>query len=208
MTELLEATTSSANIIPTALLVFVLLYWLIVIVGLLDFDSFDFDVDTDLDANGMASVEWLNSALAFFNLGRVPFMIWVSFLVLPFWAFAILLNYYLHTATNIIGFLLLLPAFIGALFLSKILTAPFVRLFAALEKEHDSNVTIIGQVCTVTLPATASEMGQASVKTTGAPLLLNVKTAGVANLKKGETALVIDYSEQHKYYLIEPYETV
>jgi hypothetical protein len=208
MTELLQAATSPANIIPTALLVFVLLYWLVVIIGLLDMDFINIEVETngEPDINSMEAVTWLNSALAFFNLGRVPFMLFLSFLILPFWVIALLANYYLNTGANYIGFLILMPALMGALFISKILTTPFVKLFGYLEKDHDTNAVVLGQVCTVTLPATPTEMGQATVKTEGSPLLLNVKTTGNANVKKGETALVIDYDEKSKFYLIEPYQ--
>jgi hypothetical protein len=208
MNELLQAAAAPANIIPTALLAFVLLYWLVVLVGLIDLDFINIEVETDgePDVSGTEAIVWLNSALAFFNLGQVPFMLFLSFLVLPFWAIALLANYYLGTGGNFLGFLLLLPALIAALFISKILTTPFVKLFCILEKEHDSNAVVIGQVCTITLPASPTELGQATVKTEGSPLLLNVKTTGSANIRKGETALVIDYDEKSKYYLIEPYQ--
>ena len=208
MTELLQAAAAPANIIPTALLAFVLIYWLVVIIGVLDLDFLNLEIETngEPDANGLEAVAWLNSALAFFNLGRVPFMVFLSFLILPFWVIALLGNYYLGTAGNYLGFLFLLPAFIGALFISKILTMPFVKLFGYLEKDHDTNAVVLGQVCTVILPATPTEIGQATVKTEGSPLLLNVKTTGSANVKKGETALVIEYDEKSKYYLIEPYQ--
>ena len=208
MNELLQAAAAPANIIPTALLAFVLLYWLVVLVGLIDLDFINIEVETDgePDVSGTEAIVWLNSALAFFNLGRIPFMLFLSFLLLPFWAIALLANYYLGTGGNFLGFLLLLPALIAALFISKILTTPFVKLFGILEKEHDSNAVVIGQVCTITLPASPTELGQATVKTEGSPLLLNVKTTGSANIRKGETALVIDYDEKSKYYLIEPYQ--
>ena len=208
MNELLEAATVPANIIPTALLAFVLLYWLVVLVGLIDLDFINLEIETDVepDAGSIETIAWLNSVLTFFNLGRVPFMLFLSFLMLPFWALALLANYYLGTGNNFIGFLLLLPAFIAALFIAKVLTAPFIRLFAVFEKEHNSNAVVLGQVCTVILPATPTEMGQATVKTEGSPLLLNVKTTGSANLKKGETALVLEYDEKSKFYLIEPYQ--
>ena len=208
MDELLQAAAAPANIIPTALLAFVLLYWLVVLVGLIDLDFINIEVETDgePDVSGTEAIVWLNSALAFFNLGRIPFMLFLSFLLLPFWAIALLANYYLGTGGNFLGFLLLLPALIAALLISKILTTPFVKLFGILEKEHDSNAVVIGQVCTITLPASPTELGQATVKTEGSPLLLNVKTTGSANIRKGETALVIDYDEKSKYYLIEPYQ--
>ncbi len=46
MNDLLQAAISAPNIIPTALLVFVLVYWLVVILGAIDIDFFDVDVET------------------------------------------------------------------------------------------------------------------------------------------------------------------
>jgi hypothetical protein len=208
MNELLQATFSSVNIIPTALLVFVMLYWLAVIFGLLDLDFFDVDVEPDVDADGISAVSWLNNVLAFFNLGKVPFMVFLTFLALPFWAISILVNYYLNEGYTLVGWLYLIPSFIAALFVSKFMTMPFVRIFAAMEKEHESATNIIGQICTVVLPANGSDMGQAAVKTTGAPLLLNVRTPQGAAVQKGETALVLEYNAENKFYLIEPYQTI
>ncbi|GHA74736.1 OB-fold-containig protein [Pontibacter akesuensis] len=214
MTELLQAAFSSVNIIPTAFLVFVLLYWVAVIFGLLDLDFFNVEIEADLaldsgvDADGVSAVSWLNHALAFFNLGRIPLMLFLTFVALPFWVISILANYYLLGNVALLGWLLLLPMFILSLFVSKILTTPFVHLYAVLEKEHPSSVTIIGQVCTVILPTSTTELGQASVPTSGAPLLLNVKSTRGSRLSKGQTALVIDYNAENKFYLIEPYETI
>ncbi|MGV3639488.1 MAG: hypothetical protein ACO1NZ_03145 [Adhaeribacter sp.] len=205
MTELLQAAFAGANIIPTAFLAFVLLYWAAVIFGLLDLDFLD--LETGLEADGISSVSWLNSALAFFNLGKVPLMVFFTFWALPFWVLAVLAYHYGH-AGGWLGMLLLPLWLLAALFVAKTLTAPFVRLFALLEKEPPSAAAVIGQVCTVLLPANPSQMGQASVKTDGSPLLLNVKTSAGQTLQKGETALVISYNEEHKFYLIEPYETL
>lgn len=49
MNDLLQAAISAPNIIPTALLVFVLVYWLVVILGAIDIDFFDVDVETEAD---------------------------------------------------------------------------------------------------------------------------------------------------------------
>jgi Protein of unknown function (DUF1449) len=208
MVELLQAAFSSVNILPTAFLVFVLLYWVAVIFGMLDLDFLDLDAGAGGDGEGISAIAWLNGALAFFNLGKVPLMVFLTFWALPFWVISILANYYLNNNYELLGLLYLVPSLLVALFVAKILTAPFVKLFAALEKEHESAVTIIGQVCTVLLPANATDLGQATVKTSGAPLLLNVKTSQGNSLKKGETALVIAYDAENKLYLIEPYETI
>ncbi len=214
MTELLQAAFTPANIIPTTLMVLVMMYWVSVIIGLLDLHAFSFEIEKDIhvdthsDINKDFSVAWLNNILAFFNLGRVPFMVFMSFLALPFWVLAILTIHYLPYLNGWLAFLMLIPNLFLSLFIAKILTTPFVKMFAALEKEHDSSVTIIGKMCTILLPATSSELGQASVKTDAAPLILNVKTTRGASLKKGETGLVIDYNAEQKIYLIEPFETL
>lgn len=219
MTELLHAAVSPPNILPTTLLVFVLLYWLTVIFGLLDFKTLDLDThhefnlthDTHVapDSSGMG-VSWLNNALAFFNLGRVPLMVFLSFVALPLWVASILLNYYLGNTSLLLGLLLLLPLLVGSLLLAKVLTLPFVHLFAALERNHDSGVQPLGKVCTVLLPTTHERLGQASVRLlNGAPLVLNVRAASAAaELRKGEAALVIDYDAARRCYLIEPYDAV
>lgn len=66
MLDLLHAAVSAPNIVPTALLLFVLVYWLVVIVGAVDLDFFDVDVEMEAEANvyGEVSVSWLNHALA------------------------------------------------------------------------------------------------------------------------------------------------
>jgi hypothetical protein len=218
MTELLHAAVSPPNLAPTALLVFVLLYWLTVIVGVLDLKSVNLDVDTHHEAHlghhaavghpEVPGISWLNHALAFFNLGRVPLMVFLSFVALAWWVSSILLNYYLHNESGMVGVVLLVPLLLGSLLLAKFLTLPFVHLFAAMEKAHDSGAQPLGKVCTVLLPTTAYRLGQASVQPQkGAPLMLNVRAASpTAELRKGDTALVIDFDAEHQCYLIEAYE--
>lgn len=207
MTELLQAAISPPNVVATGLLVFVLLYWLTVIVGLLDMKTVDlsiddhghFHYDSHAPHDGLGT-SWLNGALAFFNLGRIPLMVFLSFVFLPLWVGSILANYYTGNTSWLLGLAFLLPLFIGSLFVAKFLTLPFVKLFTALEKDHDAGAVAIGKVCTLVLPATADHLGQASVRIDGAPLMLNVRSIG-APLAKGETALVIDFDALRKCYL-------
>lgn len=49
MNELLNMATSHVNIILTFLLVFTLIYWLLMIIGLVDLESVDLDLDIDSD---------------------------------------------------------------------------------------------------------------------------------------------------------------
>ena len=71
MLNLLNSSVSAPNIVPTALLVSVLIYWLVVIVGAMGRDFFNIAVDVDADAgvDGEISVLWFNRAMAFFHGG-------------------------------------------------------------------------------------------------------------------------------------------
>lgn len=205
MTELLRAAVLPPNLVATGLLVFVLLYWLTVIIGLLDFKTVDVHLGGHADGlHGHVDSDWLNGALAFFNLGRIPLMVFLSFVALPLWVGSILANYYTHNTSMLLGLGYLLPLLLGSVFLAKFLTLPFVKLFTALEKDHDGGAVALGKVCTVLLPTTPTQLGQAAVRIDGAPLMLNVRALSGA-LAKGEMALVIDYDAQRRCYLIEAY---
>ncbi|MCB2377262.1 DUF1449 family protein [Hymenobacter sp. BT635] len=208
MTELLQAAVSPPNLLATGILIFVLLYWLTVIIGLLDFKTLDLHLHDahDVPHDADFSVSWLNNALAFFNLGRVPLMVFLSFVALPLWVGSILVNYYTHNTSWLLGVGFCLPLFIGSLLVAKVLTTPFVHLFATFEKDQAGSSNPIGKVCTVLLPASQSHLGQAMVRTNGDTLMLNVKAASATELRKGDTALVIDYHAPSRCYLIEPYD--
>lgn len=59
MKELYDFTFSSINIIPTLFLIIVVMYWITVLIGVLDFNSLDFDVDahTDIDVGVHADID-------------------------------------------------------------------------------------------------------------------------------------------------------
>lgn len=216
MQELLDHSFSWVNIIPTFLLAFSLVYWLIVMIGAIDTDFFDIDldidadvdvdVDIDVDAPDGISIGWFNSVLAFFNLGYIPLMIFVTFLSLPMWFIAVVSNYYLGIDNFLLSLLLLIPNFIVSLFISKFATMPFVKLFKKLKKEGVSMKSLTGKICKVILVATDEHVGQAEVKDEGSSFLINTKTISGQIIKKGDTALIIEYEEANKIYHIEPYQ--
>ena len=214
MGELLDAAVSPANIIITSLAVFVVLYWVVVIFGLIDLDTFDFDldldgdmdVDTDVDVEGGVSVHWFNSVLSFFNLGQIPLMIFLTFWIVPTWIFSIMVNHTIGNSSFIIGLVVLLGGLFVCLFVAKILTMPFVRIFEKLNKEEDLDQVLIGKMCTVTISTSDVKTGQATVLTKGAPHLLNVRTLSGVEMQKGDSGLVLEYQQHNNVYLIEPYK--
>jgi hypothetical protein len=208
MQTLIEASVWGANIIPTILLVFVLVYWLTVVLGFADLEAFDIDIDIETEVNTDMSAGWLNHVLYFFNLGQVPLMLFLSFLALPMWLMAIIVTDLLGQNSVVLSFALLLPNFVLSLLIAKILTQPFVTLFDKLEREAEDNIQIIGKVCRVMLNASEDKLGQARLEEHGSVLVLNVLTRKGTTLQKGQTGLVIDYVAEKGCYVIEPYESV
>jgi hypothetical protein len=217
MKELIDLSFSSPHLPLTVLLLVVLLYWLTVILGVLDFSKLDFDMDVDvstevhLDKSIHVDVkpkrEGLTYLLVFFNLGKVPFMIWMSFLVLLIWCGSILSNFYLNNQSVGFALVLLVPNLVISLFVTKLLTTPLIRLFSDGKNEFESNSDLIGKPCTVLLSANELKVGQAEVlSATGAPLLLTVKTTEGKPLRRGEKGLVIDYDASSHTFLIAPFE--
>src|SRR5688500_13547879 len=100
MTEFVETAFAGVNVVYTTLLIIVLIYWCIVILGLLDIDSFDLDADVggDLDVDaGAAGHAGGFSWLAFFNVGEVPIMFFASIVVLTMWVVSLQINLWLDS---------------------------------------------------------------------------------------------------------------
>jgi hypothetical protein len=214
MIELIQATFSLVNIIPAILLVFVLVYWLLVIFGALDLSSFDFDIELEADAeveleadvegSGEASISWFNNVLSFFNIDKIPLMVFVSFWTFPMWVISVMINHVLGNGSFMLSVILLIPNMLVCLFVAKVLTMPFVKIFVALDKEVDSTADMLGQVCSIVSSASDVKMGQADLAEGNR---LNIKTKkGVIN--KGQKGLVISYNEDTSCYIVEPYETI
>lgn len=208
MIELFKFAIAGANVIPTLLLIAIVVYWLTVLVGAADLDMFDLDLDLDSDADGHpeGSLEWLNNILRYFNLGRIPLMIFLTFLVLPLWLFCIVVNDLLGFQSVLPGLLTLGIGFWLCLFVAKVLTIPFVKLFDKLDEEQ-KNTSIIGKICTLQSPVNDGRVGQAFVTQggNGAPIILMVCSRPGTAVNSGETALVLEYQPDKRCYLIEPY---
>ncbi|NJL12623.1 MAG: YqiJ family protein [Microscillaceae bacterium] len=226
MTELWQAAFAPSSIFYTILLMVVGLYWITVFIGLLDLSSFHFEIDahadldahagldahTDLDAHADSGQEVnangnpILSLLGFFNLGKVPFMVFFSFLVLFMWIGSILGNHYLRAEIPAFAWAWILPNLLISLSLTKAVTSPLRGVFKDEENEFKNNQDVIGKVGTAMLPFDDETMGQVSIPSRqGAPLLIRAKATEGKQILKGFSALVVHYDEEKQYFLVEPY---
>lgn len=220
MIEVFQASFSPINLFYTIFLILMLLYWFTVIlgaldVGFLDFDiDLDADVDVDVDVDMDADVEgggvdagWFAAVLSFFNFGRIPFMIIMSFLALSMWMFSILTNHYFGQGSVGFALAMALPNLCVGLVATKLITSPLVPIFDKLDGSVEP-VDYIGQVCTIKLPASSTQLGQAEVSYEDSPLLINVKIKPDQSdpVLKGDQALVVGKEDNGKFFWVQKLE--
>ena len=200
----------ASNIIVTVLFLVILIYWLVVLFGVLDFDTFDvdFDVEVDVDADvdmdtdvDSSNIFGLNKILHFFNIGRVPFMIFLTFLVLPWWFGVIIVNNFFGFEGFLMGLLVTVAMFFLSLFVAKILTTPFVKIFDALDKEN-AHRDVLGSIGEVRMSASELKTGQAEFVLGNAFLSLKIRTKK-GEVKIGDKVMIVNDSNKDDYYLVE-----
>ena len=211
MTELFQAALSAENIIYTVLLAVVLLYWLSVIAGGLDMNAFDvdLDIDADLDLDLDADVDgaggtsgWLAGALHFFNFGKLPTMVILSFVILFAWMINILMNHYLGGGSLVFALMLMLPNLFISLLLTKVITTPLIPIFKQLNTPEEE-VDFVGMTCKLTVTANKTKKGQAEVIHENRSLLIYVKVDDdVDEINKGEDAIILRPSNDASYFFI------
>lgn len=203
MSELFHNAFSGVNLIPTILLGVVLLYWLIVILGLIDIDLFDIDLDFDLEGDS----EGLQGILAFFNLKGIPVMVVVSIVALIFWILSMLLYVLPITPGGLLNGVLLIPIFIVSLLCSKWIGNSLKGVFQNTYDEAESQeVAIIGQLATVMCEMKEGRLGQAEIKRDGASIRINVKPEFEGDtFQKYEEAYVTKLGENDIYYIVKTY---
>ncbi|MHC4636564.1 MAG: hypothetical protein ACYTBP_01710 [Planctomycetota bacterium] len=218
MMELIHAAFSPVNVVFTVLLILTVIYWLTVILGVLDAELFDFnfdsglevDADLDVDADGEVDVDGvelgaLRSVLHFFYIGEVPVMILLSIMILSMWALCMLGNYYLNPKSSV---LIAVPIagvnLVISLFICKVFAMPLKKIYDVFNTDYNTPRKVIGRICIITTTKVSKKMGQAEVKTKGAPIVLNVVSEGGHVFHKGDEAVIIGKDDEKGIYTIAP----
>ncbi len=208
MAELMTLALLPVNLVFTLLLLMVILYWIIVILGVLDVDLFQIDVsdfDADVDVNG-AGASLSGSVLHFFHVGEVPVMVLFSLLVLSLWAGSVLGNYYYNPESlPSRAFGILVVNVVVALVVVKALGAPLKPFYAMFNRDYNAPKPVMGSLCRITTTqVTPTDMGQAEVRTKGAPILLNVLSQQDHRFAKGDEAVVVGKNKESGIHYIVP----
>jgi hypothetical protein len=204
----MNAALSYPTAVYTVLLVVVSVYWVMALVGVVDFESSGIDIDLDMHADGQIDdLGVLASYVVGFGLNGVPFSMVVSLIVLISWTLSCLAGMWLLPWVPTSLFQWLAATLVLALsFLASIpSTAALVRPMRRLFVSHTAigNASLVGQLCKVVTQGVDEKLGRAEVARRGASINIRVWAKSPNTLNRGAQARILDYDEAAGRYQIE-----
>ena len=198
---------SFPTIIFTLLFFFCLIYWVIAALGLIDLDFLDFDFDGDIDA--VDSMEAQNSIAGLvlkLGLHGVPLIVSLSILSITGWLLSFYISFYAFSLIPgkflefLIGIPILIIAFLCALFVTRLCLKPIRKFLSKLEVDETKYIT--GQTLVVRSGIVNNKTGQAILNDGGAGIILNVRTKGDLEFKKGDEVVVLEELSNDNTYRV------
>lgn len=144
----------------------------------------------------LAPANWL-------NLKQLPIVLWAGIFTLAWWSFSILIwvsfdsTFFNDPGFVAVGAMILRNLTLGLLS-TKLITQPMRGWFDTNEL---TSVSLVGQEAEICSFDATPENGQVKYKTSGAPLLLNVRTDG-PHLPKGTRVWLTHYDTQKRIYIV------
>ena len=211
------------TVVFTALVMFVTLYWLVSLLGMVDMDSVDIgdigDINADLGADisgGKASAD-ISSAGLFtglllkLGLYGVPLVVILTLVSLIGWVLSYLYSSFLHQWLSsgvlyyVFGTGALLLVLIISMWLTGIIIAPIRKNIAKIPKRNASSN--IGKIATVRTLIVTDKHGEAELSDGGAGLILKIRQFDLDNAKpltQGDEVILVEYLDDANVYRVEP----
>jgi hypothetical protein len=210
----LELIQSYPVFINTILLGVVLVYWLLAMVGLLDFEhGFEhggLEIDATPDGGGDIHHDGpgtVASWLVAFGLGGVPFSVVVSLLALFSWVLCAIAagGVMPFVPTDILKLAVGTGILVGAFAVSLPITAVCVRPMRKLFVIHPAftRESLVGRTCEIRSGSVDEHFGYARVVSENGQTHDIDVIADVPNtLKSGHTAFIVEYDESQKVFRV------
>jgi hypothetical protein len=206
-----------SNAIMTVLTGVTALYWITTFIagdlfgdggGDGDFRVQGADVDTDLAGDSddiTADKPFLQKALEFVNVGKVPFMMVYS--VFKFLAWIITL-----TSSVVLGLaswgwksvIILVPAFIVAYVITRYATKPLIKVYQAMGYNGEEPQELLGRIGRMRSTISGDMIGAAEVKIQSDIIRINVKSKTGEPISYDAEIMIADESADKKFYLVVP----
>jgi hypothetical protein len=195
--DFVETALSFPASVYSALLAVVIVYWVVVMLGVLGIDVFEGD-DGEIGPAGF---------LAGLGLGGIPVSVVVSLLIAFGW-FATFAGTVLFDALGATGPArvvggagVLVAATVAAYPVTYLVVLPLRRLFPDIAPA--SRADFVGSYCTVRTSTVDGNHGQAEVTAPdGSSAIIQVRQTGDEHLRAGSTALIFDYDSAGEFFWI------
>ena len=165
----------------------------------------DTDTDTDSDKEVAAgkSPGFFMQFLQFLNVGRVPFMLILSTFKLFIWIGSLITTSLVNvTAWGLSSLFILIPIAIIALFFTKFATNPMVKFFKEIGYKGEEEIDFLGRSGKMLSNIKDEKIGTAEFLVDKNPIKLSVKSMDGAEIKYGDYVVVMDESDDKKYFLV------
>lgn len=205
------------NAIMTALTGLSLLYWLLTMfLG----DGFDFgdanididfegadiqDIDApdDLDAEGDVQPSFLSKAMDFINIGKAPLMVIVTLFKFIGWMITIASSFVFNLSSyGWKSVFVLLPIFLLTYFLMHYVTIPVVKLYKNVGYLGEEVLDFLGRTGKMRSTIQGENVGSAEFIIDKDVIRLNVKSRNGEKINYGDDIIVIDETQDKKYYYV------
>jgi hypothetical protein len=199
--DFLNIVSSFPTVVFTVLLGVILLYWLLAILGAVDIDVLDMDLDVDTDISNVGGLTGLLSTL---GLSGPPVTVTLSVLTILSWLFSYFSSAYLLVLVpwdmfrEFIGAGLLVGCFIVSIPVTAQVIKPLKGLFVVHSAKSKSH--FIGATCKITTLEVSETFGQAEIDDGQARIIVSVRANTPNALTKGDKAKVTSYDKEKGTY--------
>lgn len=208
MSEFLSVVFGFPTIVFSILLAVVLVYWVLAIVGLVDFGESAIDLDigehADLPGDHLGTIA---SYVVAFGLSGVPFSIVVTLLVVVGWTLSTLAGIWVLAWVPTLPLQIVAGLVVLALSaaLSLVVTARLVRPLRGLfvTQYGQRSAELVGQACRILTGVVDERQGRAEVAQRGAGINIRVWSPSPNGLRRGSTALILEYDAAAHRYLVQ-----
>jgi hypothetical protein len=191
----------------TLFLGFVLVYWLLSIVGAVDIDTLDIDVDIETDVDASA-ISGLTGFMLTFGLTGVPISVIISVWSLYAWLISYFAVEYLLMLlpSGILHALGALAVLVGSFFVSIPLVAQTIKPLKGLFTTHTAirKTELVGRLCTVRTMSVTDDFGQGEMHDGEAGMILDIRAPQPNSIKKNDKVIIIAYNAERATFDVVP----
>ena len=184
------------------------MYWVIAVLGLVDLEVLDIDMDGDIDAaDSIEAQTGIAGVLFKLGLNGVPLTIVLTIIAIVGW---ILCYYSIYFGGALIPdfwpieLAYELVIFVVVTFATIMLTAQIIKPIRSLFRKLEADETkhILGQVVVVRSGVVNKDRGEALMNDGGAGLLLQIRATGDDEFIKGDEVVVIEQNKERNLFRV------